>query len=116
MTDEKIIIGHISEVKEEDVEGAKLTKIQWLIHKENGAKRYAMRRFTIKRGGEIPKHKHPWEHEIYILSGSGVVGIGDKEYNVSEDMFLYIPPNVEHWYRNDGDEDWVFLCIIPLLE
>jgi len=116
MVEEKPVIGHINDVKEEDVTGAKNTKIQWLIHKDVGAKRFAMRRFTIKRGGEIPKHAHPWEHEIYILSGTGVIGIGDKEYTVSEDMFIYVPPNVEHWYKNTGDEDFVFICVIPYLE
>ncbi len=110
-------IAKVSEIKMEKVEDmGEGVWIQWLIHKGVGAKRYAMRRFVVKRQGKIKRHSHPWEHEIYVLSGSGIVGVGDKEYRLSEDMVAYIPPNVPHWYVNDSDEDWIFLCIIPYLE
>jgi len=112
-------IKHISDVPYEKVaiNGAKDTYIQWLITKEKaGAKNFAMRRFIIKPGGLIPKHSHDWEHEIFILEGEGVIGAGDKEVKVKEGTFLYIPPNVPHWYRNDGDTDFVFLCLIPYKE
>jgi len=114
-----VYIKRISDIEEKivDIEGAKDTTIQWLITKENaGAKNFAMRRFVIKPGGKIPKHHHPWEHEIYVLSGKGIVGAADKEYEVSKDMVLYIPPDIDHWYRNPFDESFIFLCIIPYKE
>ena len=106
---------HISEIEEEDVgDMATKTTIQWLITDKNaGAQNYFMRRFVVKPGGEIFKHSHDWEHEIYCLQGEGIIGVGDKEYKMKKDMFAYVPPNVEHWYRNESNEDWVFLCIIP---
>ncbi|MGQ4833560.1 MAG: cupin domain-containing protein [Candidatus Asgardarchaeia archaeon] len=112
-------VGHISEVPAEEVklEGTTKTTIQWLITKEKaGAENFAMRRFVIKPGGTIGKHSHDWEHEIYVLDGEGIVGAGDKEVKVTKDIFLYIPPNVPHWYRNEGASDFVFLCIIPYKE
>ncbi|MHA1410821.1 MAG: cupin domain-containing protein [Candidatus Odinarchaeia archaeon] len=107
----------IDEIKTELVtmNGVKDTYIQWLINKENaGAKNFAMRRFTIKPGGEIGVHSHDWEHEIYVLKGKGKLGAGDESANVHEDMVIYVPPNIDHWYKNTGKEDLVFLCMIPI--
>lgn len=105
---------HISEVKEEIVDMGKKATIQWLITDKNaGAPNYFMRRFVIKPGGEIFKHSHNWEHEIYCLQGEGIIGAGNEEQKMKKDMFAYVPPNIEHWYRNESNEDWVFLCIIP---
>lgn len=97
-----------------EMEGAKSAYIQWLITQDDGAPHFAMRRFVIKPEGVIPKHSHWYEHEIYVLKGRGIVGVEDREYEVSKGSVLYVPPEVIHWYRNIGDEDWEFLCIIPL--
>ncbi len=109
--------GHVNDVPVEPVEmkGAEGVYIQWLIKKEDGAKNYAMRRFILKPGARIPRHMHGWEHEIFVLSGKGKVGAGEEEVEVGPGSFLYIEPDIPHWYENTGDEDWVFLCIIPYL-
>ncbi len=114
-------VSHIDEVKKEKVEmmgadgsTAKGTWIQWLISKEQGAENYAMRLFTLEPGGIIPRHQHPWEHEIFVIKGRGVIGAGDEEREVIEGSFAYIPPDVPHWYRNTGDEEWKFICVIPI--
>ncbi len=109
-------VGHVDEVKREEVkmEGTSGTYIQWLISREQGAENYAMRLFTIKPGGKIARHSHPWEHEIFVLSGRGRIGAGEQEVEVREGNFLYIEPDVPHWYVNDGDENFKFLCIIPM--
>ncbi len=109
-------IGHIDDVEKTEVkmEGTHGTYIQWLISREQGAENYAMRLFTLKPGAEIAKHQHPWEHEIYVLSGKGIIGAGEEEVEAGEGNFLYIPPDIPHWYRNTGDEDMKFLCIIPM--
>ena len=111
-----VYVGHVSEVEEEDVDPsmARDAKIQWLINEEKGAINYALRRFRILPGGEIRRHQHPWEHEIYVLSGKGVIGCCDGEVEVTEGNFLFIPPDKPHWYRNPSTEDFVFLCIIPI--
>jgi len=96
-----------------EMEGASEAYIQWLITQEDGALHFVMRRFIIKPGGSIPRHSHWYEHEIYVLKGRGIVGIEDREYEVSEGSVLFVPPDVPHWYKNIGEEDWEFLCIIP---
>ncbi len=99
-----------------EMEGAKDAFIQWLISKDDGAPRFAMRRFIIRPGGSIPKHAHWYEHEIYVLKGRGIVGVEDREYEVTAGSVLFVPPEIPHWYKNIGDEDWEFICIIPLKE
>ena len=109
-------ITDVDSVKVEKVsmEGAKGSYIQWLIDESKGARNFAMRRFTIKPGGTIPIHSHWYEHEIYVLKGGGILGAGNKEYRVKEGNVIFVPPHIKHWYRNDGNEDWVFLCMIPI--
>lgn len=111
-----IYIAHVNKVESKpvDMKGAKNAFVQWVIDPSSGAKNFAMRVFTIKPGGEIPKHSHWYEHEIYVLRGKGTIGAGDKEYEVREGNVIYVPPEIPHWYKNTGNEDWVFICVIPL--
>jgi len=86
--------------------------IRWLISKDDDPPTFYMRLFEMGPGAEILEHKHPWEHEIYILSGGGMVRIGSREYRVEEGTVIYIPPNVEHYYRA-SESGMSFLCVIP---
>ncbi|WP_251329735.1 cupin domain-containing protein [Haloplanus pelagicus] len=84
-----------------------------LIGDSDGAPHFAMRRFTLEPGAEVPSHTNAVEHEQYVLSGEYVVGIGDEEHTVSAGDSLLIPAGVPHWYRNEGDEAGAFLCAVP---
>ena len=107
---------NISEVQEEPVEleGVEKTYIQWLINEKAGADNFAMRRFIMKSQGIIPLHEHDWEHEIYILKGKGTVLYEDQEHSVVENNIIYVPPNKSHGFKNDSNNDFVFLCLIPI--
>ena len=113
-----MIAGHYAERNEEDVTlyGTTGTKIRWLINRDNGARTFAMRRYVIQPGGEIPLHHHDADHEMYCLSGQGVAYTKAQEIVLHKDMFVYVPPNEEHGYRNTGNEPLIFLCIIPLTD
>jgi quercetin dioxygenase-like cupin family protein len=108
---------NIHDVPSEEVSmfGSKGTSIQWLWSKEE-VPHFALRRFVIKPDGEIGIHKHEEEHEIFILSGEGIVFNGSgEEFHVQPQDTLFVPGNEAHGYRNTGKEDLVFLCIIPIL-
>ena len=109
-------LSKVKDVEKEkvDMKGVEKTWIQWLIASKEGAGNYAMRLFTVEPGGVIGKHNHPWEHEIYFLEGKGIVGAGEEEKEVEPGNFAYIEPDIPHWYRNTGESDWKFLCIIPM--
>jgi len=106
-----------SDVKADEVseEGAKNVTIQWLIDNRIGAPNFAMRRFVVGKGGYTPLHKHDWEHEVFVLKGEGaLVDENGNEIPLKKDHFAFVPPNEVHQFKNVGDEDFIFLCVIPI--
>lgn len=107
---------HTSVEVEEVPEPAVGVRVRWLINRETGAPNFAMRLFEMEPGGFTPRHAHPWEHEVFVLSGNGVV-LGEnglKQFKVGDVAF--VPSGEEHQFRNTGDEIVRFLCLIPLQE
>ena len=65
---------HYSDVKPEKVTtGMDKATIRWLVTKETGAKRFAMRMVDAEPGADRAPHHHPWEHEVLILEGHGTL-------------------------------------------
>ena len=102
------------EEKKPDMEGAEGVTVRWLISGKDGAPNFYMRRFEVK--GHTPHHNHPFEHEIYILSGEGVVLEGETEHPVGPGTFCYIPPGETHQIQNRGEEPLQLLCLIPRID
>ena len=94
-------------------EGAVATKIRWLIGEETGAPNFAMRQLEIAPEGNTPFHSHEWEHEVYGLSGEGVVvgEAGEKPFGPG--IWVYVPPGEKHQFRNTGSESLTFICVVP---
>ncbi|RLG07806.1 MAG: cupin [Thaumarchaeota archaeon] len=109
----KVVYPHEVEAAELKEEGAEKAWIRWLISKEDGAPNFSMRFFEIEPGGRTPLHEHPWEHEVFILSGEGKVILGDEEKIVGPQAAIYIPPNLRHSFINVGREKLSLLCLIP---
>ena len=57
---------------------------------------------VIEPGKTSSHHIHEWEHEIYIIEGSGTLIADGKEYPIKEGDALYIPGNVDHYTLNNG--------------
>jgi quercetin dioxygenase-like cupin family protein len=104
-------------VKQEEVteEGAKGAKIRWLITRDDGANRFAMRHFEVAVSGNSPLHQHPYEHEVFVLKGKCAVFCDGKTEVVEEGGVIFIPPNALHQFRNAGQTTLEFLCMIPYL-
>ncbi len=88
--------------------------MQMLIGPDEGP-HFALRRFTIRAGGWMPRHTNRVEHEQYVLQGRGRIAIGEEVLEVQAGDVVFIPAGVAHWYRNIGAEDFVFLCAVPNL-
>jgi quercetin dioxygenase-like cupin family protein len=97
-------------------EGTNKVTIRWLLTKEMGAKRFAMRLFEMKPGGHSPLHAHTWEHELFILEGEGTGISGSEEKKLKPGDAVFVPPNEKHQFRNKGKKTLRFLCLIPYLE
>lgn len=89
------------------------SSMRWLITEKDGARNFVMRYVEVEPGDDRPPHVHPWEHEIFVLKGRGVVKGGGKEVEFGAGDVLFIPPNEPHEFVNIGDEKLVFLCMIP---
>jgi len=94
-------------------EGADKLKVRWLITKEIGAGNFAMRLFEMEPGGFSPLHQHPWEHEVFILEGTGLATNGAEGGEFKEGDFIFVPPNEMHQLRNTSKKNVKFLCLIP---
>ncbi len=104
------------EAKDVDLAGSQKTTMRWLIGKQTGAQTYAMRYFEIAPGGIVPVHKHPEEHEIFVLKGEAKL-LGDIESVAKQNDVVFVPPNEPHGYDNTkGTEVFRFICVIPLLD
>jgi len=84
-----------------------------LLDESDGAPNFAMRRFTLDPGADVPKHTNEVEHEQYVLEGEYVVGIDGEEHTVSAGDSLFIPAGAVHWYRNESDRPGAFICAVP---
>jgi quercetin dioxygenase-like cupin family protein len=94
-------------------EGAEKLRVRWLITKDTGAKNFAMRLFEMEPGGFSPLHSHPWEHEVFILEGQGLVTGGREERKFEGGDVIFIPQNETHQLKNIGEKAVRFLCLIP---
>jgi len=85
-----------------------------LVGPADGPPNFSMRKFTVGAGGCSPYHTHPWEHEVYVLSGRGEVRFAGGSQPVEPGDFAYVPPSDEHQFVNTGDGPFEFLCMVPL--
>lgn len=106
---------HYDQVELEPVyaEGAEGAQIRWLIAQKDGAPNFAMRMFEVAPGGHTPYHQHDWEHELYVLSGSGALITERGEIAFAENDVMYVDPNLMHAFKNTGSTTLKFLCLIP---
>ncbi len=94
--------------------GAAGTTIRELITVREGAPNFAMRLFELAPHGHTPFHAHAWEHEVFILQGSGVVNNdeGPKPFVAGDSVF--IAGDERHSFANEGAGLLRFICVIPL--
>ena len=103
------------EVDDNDVEmeGAEKVTMRMLISKDDGAPNFAMRLFSIGRGGHTPYHMHDFEHEVYIVEGEGKLVFEGEDRPFSTGHFIFVPQGREHSFVNTGEGHLKFLCIVP---
>lgn len=95
------------------MEGARDCSVRWLISQSDGAPNFAMRHFELAPGGHTPRHRHPYEHEIYILEGEGVAIEGDQPRPLKAGDVVLVSPDEVHQFRNTGQTTLRMLCLIP---
>lgn len=87
-----------------------------VITAEDGAPNFCMRVFEVEPGSSTPSHAHDWEHEVFVLSGEGVVVGAEGETPVGAGSVVFVAPNEHHCFVNTGGETLRFVCLIPRQE
>ena len=87
--------------------------VWWLLSKEVGTPNFEMRYFEVEKGVEGTEESHPFEHEVFVLKGEGVIKSQDKEVSIKRGDAIYIAPNEFHQFFCLGEESLGFICIIP---
>lgn len=109
-------VQHYTETVAQPAEGIPGVSVRWVINKGDGAPNFAMRVFDVQPGSASPYHTHPWEHEVFILQGEGVVRTAHGEEPFREEYVVYVAPNEEHQFVNQGEDILRFICLIPHVE
>jgi quercetin dioxygenase-like cupin family protein len=108
-------VAHYERVTQAPVtmEGSSGCQVRWLVDEQQGAPNFAMRQFEVAPGGYTPRHSHPYEHEVFVLEGEGIVLEGDVEHPLRAGDFVLVTPDEVHQFRNTGQAPLKFLCLVP---
>jgi quercetin dioxygenase-like cupin family protein len=108
-------VEHFAKTEQQPVtmEGSKGCQVRWLVGKNEGAPNFAMRQFEVAVEGHTPKHSHPYEHEVFVLEGEGIVLEGDQEHRLQAGDVIFVAPDDVHQFRNTGATPLKFLCLVP---
>jgi quercetin dioxygenase-like cupin family protein len=74
---------------------------------------YAVRHFILPEGGAIPVHSHEWDHLLVSIEGHGEVEVDGERYDLASGNWARVPGGTSHIFRNVGEGDFTFLCIVP---
>ena len=85
-----------------------------VINADDGAPNFCMRVFELEPGSSTPSHNHPWEHEVFVLSGKGVVVGQQGAVPIVKESVVFVAPDEPHCFVNTGNEPLRFICSIPL--
>jgi quercetin dioxygenase-like cupin family protein len=105
-------IKHSNDVEAKNVAAGKDTTIQVLISSQEGPN-FALRKFSMQKGGGMPRHTNTLEHEQYVIRCKATITIGEETFQVKSGDVVFIPEGAIHSYQNIGEEPFEFLCIIP---
>lgn len=114
----EVLIRNIDQTERTPVQmdGVRGASMAVMVGRADGAPHFSLRQFAIEPGGHTPRHRHDYEHEVYVVSGSGTVLLGGRENPIREGDVVYVPANEEHQFRSaDGQEGPLrFLCVVPV--
>jgi quercetin dioxygenase-like cupin family protein len=83
---------------------------------DEGAPTFVMRVFEIEPGSATPTHAHPWEHEVFVVSGQGAVKSNRADQPLKEGDAVMVLPDEVHGFANTGDDMLRVICVVPLVD
>jgi len=109
-----MLIRNIDEMETSPVamDGADGVQMAMMVGRDDGAPNFSLRQFKVEPGGHSPKHSHDYEHEVFIVGGSGEVLLEGEYRPLKAGDVVFVPPDEEHQFRAGG-EGLRFLCLVP---
>lgn len=109
------MIGHIDQAKPIEITSplAKNSMMKALVGEHEGWDSHVFRVVEVKANGYTPKHQHAWPHINYVLEGQGIIMIDGIETLVKPGHYAFIPGNTIHQFKNNSDQVFKFICIVP---
>lgn len=96
------------EIKEAGAHGIHLRTV---IGEKDGAPNFYMRVITFAESAASPSHSHPYEHEVFILSGKGTLEVDGETVQLKPGDVALVPPDAPHCFRTE--EPMEMICLIP---
>jgi quercetin dioxygenase-like cupin family protein len=96
------------------MDGVKNVTMRLMVGRKDHAPNFAMRHFTVGPGGHSPRHQHNYEHEVYVVAGQGRLEYNDTFHDLKAGDVVFVEPNAMHQFTNTGEEDFQFLCLVPV--
>ena len=108
-------VNHYEAVTQQSVEmeGSHGCRVRWLLGERDGTPNFAMRQFEVAPGGYTPRHSHPYEHEVFVLEGEGIVVENNQPHQLKAGDVVLVKPDEIHQFRNTGGTPLKFLCLVP---
>lgn len=66
---------------------------------------------TLKPGQSLKRHITPVDVAFYVLSGTGVIEIGDEKQEVVADTLVESPRDIVHCWYNESSEPLCFMVV-----
>ena len=66
---------------------------------------------TLKPGQSLKQHITPVDVAFYVLSGTGIVEVGDEKQEVAADTLVESPGDIVHCWYNESSEPLRFMVI-----
>ncbi len=89
-----------------------------LLPEEVGVPNFVMRYFEVPAGGATGYGNHPYEHEVFVVHGEGVLkgkhlNGRPVERRLRPGDAVFIAPDEEHQFCNRTEEPVGFICVLP---
>lgn len=108
-----------SEMKTVTMPGVSGATMAVMVGRADGAPNFALRQFKVEPGGFTPRHSHDYEHEVFIVEGSGTIFLEGSEHPIRAGDVIFVPADQEHQFKaagpgTRGEPGLRFLCLVPV--
>jgi quercetin dioxygenase-like cupin family protein len=109
-----MIVRNYRQIRAQTVINEPGVTVRWLVSELDEEPTYALRLYETEPGCVTMAHTHYWEHQVFVLAGTGTVIAGDEEVTLREGDMVYIPAGERHQFINRDKQPFRFLMVLPI--